>query len=204
MKPYIAALFVILFLLLGCAGPNPNPGERTTDYRWRNERYTEAINTVKPHAERGEPWAQLRLGMFYSHGWGVERDIPLAVDWYEKAAAQKVDGNWAEGLMIGAVGHTGYFNQNSDARIAQHHLAVIFLAGKGVEKDLVRAYLNIRTVVEETSGHSIFFCCEFDESLYVTAESIASVYQDVLKEMTPTQKAEAEKKFLQVKLVKIK
>lgn len=204
MRICLTAIFLTFILLAGCAGPNPNVGERITDYAWLEGRYANAIEIVEPRAERGEPWAQLRLGMFYENGLGVERNMQLAVEWYEKVSAQKTEGDWEEGLMVGATGRSGYFNQNSDARIAQYILADIFLAGKGVEKDLVRAYLNIRTVVEETNGHDIFFCCEFAGGRIFPAKDIARVYQDVLKEMTPEQKAEAENKFLRVKLIKIK
>lgn len=205
MKYYIVTLFILVALMVGCAGPNPNVGERTSDMAWLNERYAEAVDIVKPRAERGEPWAQLRLAMFYEGGMGMGRNMELAIQWYEKVAVQKAEGDWAEGLMVGATGRNGYFNQNSDARIAQYNLAVIFLKGKhGVKKDLIKSYVNIRTVVEETNGRDIFFCCEFAGGRIFPAKDIARTYQEVLQEMTPEQKAEAEKKFLEVKLIKIK
>jgi len=101
--------------------------------------------------------------------------------------------------MIGSMGRTGYFNQNSDARIAQRNLAVIFLEGKRVEKDLIRAYLNIRQVIDETKGQTIFFCCEFAGGRYFSGQSLKKVYDDVLKQMTPEQKTEAEKRYQQLK-----
>ena len=72
--------------------------------------------------------------MFYVNGMGVQSNMQAAVEWYEKAAAQKAEGAWAEGQMVGAMGRTGYFNQNSDARIAQRNLAVIFLNGSRCRK----------------------------------------------------------------------
>lgn len=196
----LAGLIILFTLVLaGCAGPNPNIGERTTDRAWTSGRYSDAFKTVKPHAEAGEPWAQLRLAMFYENGWGVPRDMRAAVEWYEKAAAQKSEGPWAEGQMIGAAGRNGYFNQNSDARIAQRNLAVIFLEGKGVEKDLTRAYVNIRTVVEETNGRLLFFCCEFAGGRGFPAQELTKIYQDVLSQMSLEQQAEAEKRYTQLK-----
>ncbi len=204
MRICLTAIFLTFLLLTGCAGPNPNVGERITDYAWLEGRYANAIEIVKPRAERGEPWAQLRLAMFYEGGMGMERNMELAIQWYDKVAAQKAEGSWAEGLMVGATGRSGYFNQNSDARIAQYNLAVIFLKGNDVKKDILKSYLNIRTVVEETNGRDIFFCCEFAGGRIFPAKDIARIYQEVLQEMTPEQKAEAEKKFLEVKLIKIK
>jgi hypothetical protein len=194
-----ATLLSLLLLLTGCAGPNPNIGERTTDYAWLSGRYSDAYKIVRSHAEAGEPWAQLRIAMFYENGWGVERNIPQAVQWYEKAAAQKAEGGWAEGRMIGALGRTGYFNQNSDARIAQRNLAVIYLTGKDIPKDLLKAYLNIRAVVDETNGNPVFFCCEFATPRYFSAQDIDAIYKDVLKEMKAEQKLEAEKIYSQLK-----
>lgn len=200
MKAHAGLIFFTL-ILAGCAGPNPNPGERTADIAWISGRYSDAFQTVKPHAEAGRPWAQLRLAMFYAHGMGVPKDIKAAIEWYEKAAAQKTDGAWADGQMMGATGRYGYFNQNSDARIAQRNLAVIFLDGKGVEKDLVRAYLNIRTVVEEQNGKPLFFCCEFSGGAgrWFLPQDLTKIYQDVVSQMSPEQKAEAEMRYAQLK-----
>lgn len=199
MKAHTALIFIFALVLAGCAGPNPNVGERTTDVAWTSGRYSDAFSTVKPHAEAGQPWAQLRLGMFYENGWGVQSNMAMAVEWYEKAAAQKAEGSWAEGQMVGAVGRTGYFNQNADARIAQRNLAVIFLEGKGVEKDLARAYVNIRAVVEETKGNGLFFCCEFAGGRGFPQKDLEGILQEVVNKMSPEQKAEAEKRYAQLK-----
>jgi len=110
---------VLAAAVAGCAGPNPNPGERTTDIALYSSNFKRAFKIAEFAAERGEPWAQLRLGIIFENGWGVDEDIEKAEYWYKKAAAQKASGGWAEGIMVGAVGKLGYFNQNSDARIAQ-------------------------------------------------------------------------------------
>ena len=199
MKACAGLMLLFTLGLAGCAGPNPNVGERTTDNAWTSGRYSDAFKTVKPHAEAGEPWAQLRLAMFYDYGMGVQSDMQAAIALYEKAAAQKAEGAWAEGQMVGAMGRYGYFNQNSDARIAQRNLAVIFLTGKGVEKDLIRAYLNIRTVIEETYGQSLFFCCEFAGGRWFSAQELTKIYQDVVSQMSPKQLSEAEKRYAELK-----
>lgn len=197
MRKNKTVLVLLAFLGVGCAGPNPNIGERTADTAWLSGRYSKAIEIIRPKAERGEPWAQLRLAMLYENGMGVEQSIPKAIEWYKKAAGQKASGSWAEGQVIGAVGKGGYFNQNSDARIAQRNLANIYLKGEGVEKDLLQAYLNIRAVKDETKGQPIFFCCEFAGGRYFSAQDIEDIYQAVLKEMSPEQKSQAEARYLQ-------
>ncbi len=153
---------VTLFLITSCAGPNPNPKERTTDIAWLSENYGKAFSTAKPFADAGQPWAQLRIGVFYENGWGVEQSIEEAKKWYKKAAAQTAEGEWASGKMIGAMGKPGYFNQNSDALIAQYNLASLYSRRHNSPDELIEAYALIKNVIKESNGYEIFFCCEFD------------------------------------------
>lgn len=184
----------ILYLALvvaGCAGPNPNPGERTADIAWSKYEYPRALEILEPSAERGEPWAQLRLGVGYELGAGYPKDIQKAIYWYKKAAVQTAEGDWANGMLVGAAGKAGYFNQNGDALIAQHQLAGIYFRGDGVGKDLVKAYLLELNVSKSTSGKSIFYCCEFSGGRYITAETISKQLQGIEESMSDTEKKEA-------------
>ncbi len=135
MRQKFSILFISI-LLTACAGPNPNVGERTTDIGWTTGNYQQAFDTAKVYAEKGQPWAQLRLGIFYANGWGVEKDKKVALYWYQKAAAQTASGDWANGQIVGATGKTGYFNQNSDALLAQFNLAQLYFEGVEIEKEL--------------------------------------------------------------------
>ena len=49
----------------------------------------------------------------------------------------------------------GYFNQNSDARIAAYNLAQLYYEN---DKNLPEAYQLINNVIEESEGKAIFFC----------------------------------------------
>jgi hypothetical protein len=193
----------------GCATLEPNSDELAADMESYKGNYGAAIALVQRHAEAGEPWAQLRLGIMYDDAAGPKKGlrtaieryerkeyIPTAIEWYKKAAAQKATGEWAEGVRFGASGRDGYFNQNNDARIAQYRLANIYLKGQGVSKDLEQAYLNIRAVVDETKGQGIYFCCEFAGGNYVSALEIAKTYDAVLKQMSDEQKKHAEDEYL--------
>jgi hypothetical protein len=184
----------IIFLALavaGCAGPNPNPGERTADIAWSKYEYPRALEILEPAAERGEPWAQLRLGVGYELGAGYPKDISKAIYWYKKAAVQLAEGNWANGLLVGAAGKVGYFNQNGDALIAQHQLAGIYFRGDSVERDLVKAYLLEKNVSKTTNGKSLFYCCEFSGGRYITAEAISNQLQSIEGAMSALEKKEA-------------
>jgi Sel1 repeat. len=165
--------FIIILGLAACAGPNPNPGERTVDVAWEKYDYNAALEVLMPSAERGEPWAQLRVGVAYELGSGVAKDIPTAITWYEKAASQESEGNWANGQLVSAAGKPGYFNQNSDALIAKFQLANIYLRGEGITKKPAKALELAKYVSDKTQGNSIFYCCEFSGGRYIANTEIA-------------------------------
>jgi len=98
---------------------------------------------------------------------GHEKDNEKAEYWYKKAAAQKATGDWAEGKIVGATGKSGYFNQNGDARIAQYNLAQLYYRK---DKNLLEAKELIDSVIQESNGKAIFFCCEFSGGKYFTQE----------------------------------
>ncbi len=186
---------IMIVTAFGCAGMNPNPGERSADMAWERGDYNRAHSFIRPAAERGEPWAQLRLGVAYELGIGVPRNLQEAIFWYKKAALQMAPGEWAEGKIIGATGEPGYFNQNSDALIAQHQLANIYLRGDGVQKDLIEAYLLEKNVSDETKGRDLFYCCEFSNPRFITANDIAKTLHGIEMMMTINERKIAEEKL---------
>jgi len=185
MQKLLTAISV-LFLITACAGPNPNPGERTTDMSWLSGNHQKAISIAKPLAESGQPWAQLRMGILFENGWGVEQNTKEAERWYLKAAAHKADDAWSKGQIAGASGKAGYFNQNSDALIAEYNLASLYLRGDGIEKDIPKAYALINNVLRESNGESLFFCCEFDGGRYFTQKSFEELKNKIETEMNTT------------------
>ena len=78
--------------------------------------YATALRHWRPLAERGDTWAQNKLGAMYRRGWGATKDYKEAVKWYRKAAEQ------------------GY-------NIAQDYLGSMYQVGKGVVQDPVMAYV---------------------------------------------------------------
>jgi TPR repeat protein len=199
-------------VLVGCASTNPNPGERTADKFWATGEFAKAIEIAEPQAELGEPWAQLRMAIFYDSGDGVEKNPTEAAKWYKKAAVQMAEGTWAEGKIIGDKGEAGYFGQRNDALIAQYRLAVLYSSGTGVELDLVKAYLLANNVVKKSNGESVFFCCAFStvpkaksdgprgseatgphhrSGRWFTAEKIAAALAAIENAMTEQQLAQA-------------
>jgi TPR repeat protein len=182
MPHKLSILFLSLFLG-ACAGPNPNIGERTTDMGWTSGNYQQAFDTAKFYAEKGQPWAQLRLGIFYVNGWGVEKDLKLALSWYQKAAEQTDSGDWANGQIVGATGQTGFFDQNSDALIAQFNLAQLYFEGSVIERDLNKSLELVNNVIAKSNGKSVFFCCEFATARYFNQNKFSTLKLKIENEL---------------------
>jgi hypothetical protein len=181
--------------LSSCSGPNPNPGERTADILWSQYKHEKAINIIKPKAEEGLPWAQLRMGVAYQLGNGVKKDFDLALHWYKKVATQNGEGGWANGKLVGAFGKPGYFNQNSDAMVAQYQISTIYLSSDKKHEDIIKAYLWINYVIARSNGMSIFYCCEFSGGRWIPQSLIRETLAQINKKITPKQKEIAEATF---------
>lgn len=192
MTRTILVSILMLFSLIGCAGPNPNPGERSADELWSRYKHSDALEIIKPRAEAGIPWAQLRLGVAYELGNGVPKDIEKALYWYKRVAINKGDDKWSEGLLVGALGKPGYFNQNSDAMVAQYQVANIYFRGEGVKKDLISAYLWAKFLSKESVGKDVFFCCEFEGGRWIPQKEIMKTLEKIESELKPEQKKQAE------------
>lgn len=175
---------VLACFLAACAGPNPNPGERITDVSWTSGQHIQGWPAVLERAQRGQPWAQLRMGIFYVYGWGVEQSFEEAAKWYARASVQLTDGDWANGLLVGAYGKAGYFNQNSDAYMARYNLSEFFLNARGVKKDNVMAYALINSVSKAKKDEPIFFCCEFSGGRYVAASDVQKRLDEIKSSMS--------------------
>ncbi len=192
MRVPIFLLILHILIFCGCAGLNPNPGERSADMNWEYGNYQEALSYIEPAAKKGEPWAQLRLGIMYELGVGVEKNIKEAIIWYKKVAIQQGKGNWANGKIVGAIGRGGYFNQHSDALIAQYQLANIYLRDDGVDKKIIEAYLLIKNVLKESNNKNIFYLQNSSGSQWITVEMLSNTLSLIEKEMTIEQKEKAE------------
>lgn len=188
----ILLITICCFCFQSCSGPNPNPGERTADLAWYNGKYDEALKIIKEKADKGMPWAQLRMGVAYQLGIGAKQEFESALKWYKKVAIQKKDGGWANGKMIGYLGKSGYFNQNSDAMIAQYQISLIYLNSNKKYEDIIKAYLWANYVFTESKGKNIFYCCEFMGGRSVMQSQIKETLSEIDKKITKDQRNKAE------------
>lgn len=184
-KGLLLALILCLVGLGGCAGLNPNPGERTADTAWQRGDAERALEVARDAAQRGEPWAQLRMGIYSEIGFGVEPSAQRAADWYARAAKQYAEGKWAEGYLVGAAGKAGYFGQRNDAIIAEYRLADLYARGEGVARDRPRAYLLVNDAIAKMGdAEQVFFCCDWSGGRWFRLSQFTALRDRLTNEMS--------------------
>ncbi|MBC7980837.1 MAG: sel1 repeat family protein [Armatimonadetes bacterium] len=111
----------------------------------------DGVADLLARAEKGESVAQLELGVIYSKGEGVKKDMAVAVKWLTQAAEQ---GNEDAQMKLGGIyiGGRGVPKSSSEAAkwfmmsaekgsaAAQCQIARMHLSGAGVPKDDVEGY----------------------------------------------------------------
>ena len=58
---------------------------KTAIEHFENDRYEEALPLFEELAREGNAEAMYYLGMMYYEGWGVDKDLDKAVEWWKKA-----------------------------------------------------------------------------------------------------------------------
>jgi len=79
--------------------------------------YDQAIQTWLNLAADGDAMAQFNLGLAFHGGVGVERDEPLAVEWYQKAAKS---GSTKAQAYLAIAYQEGWFGLAKDDRLAYY------------------------------------------------------------------------------------
>jgi len=110
---------ILLFFTLVLVFPNSPAADTLEDATQAHNagNYKKAFEILKPLAEQGDAKAQIRVGLMYGLGLGVERDDKQAVHWHKKAL------NILEPLA-----------EQGDAD-AQYLLGRMYEEGWGVEQD---------------------------------------------------------------------
>lgn len=121
---------------------------------WERADYVTAVKLWRPAANAGDADAQFNLGQAYKLGWGVPMDLPVAAEWFRKAAVQghiRAEDNY--GLLLFRSGKRTEampYIQKSAARgepRAQYILGTALFNGENVEKDWIRAYAMMTRAV---------------------------------------------------------
>jgi len=186
---------LMMGFLCSCSVFTPNPGENEADMLIQKKQYDKAIAIIEPLANQGIPWARLRLGIAYEYCQGKPQNTVEAISLYHTVALQMQDSAWADGLQILSAGDKGYFNQNSDARVAQYLMArLYFQGGRGVTRDITAAW-HWATYVQSTSeGKDVLFCCENSKmkKQFITQERITTLLSEIEKSLSAEALSELE------------
>ncbi|MFT3968534.1 MAG: tetratricopeptide repeat protein, partial [Sphingobium sp.] len=114
---------------------------------WQQGDYAKAITEWRPMAATGDPDAQFNLGQAYKLGRGVPVDLPIAMDWFRKAAVQghpRAADNlglllFQQGKREEALPFIRKSAERGEPR-AQYILGTAMFNGDLVSKDWVTAY----------------------------------------------------------------
>jgi TPR repeat protein len=90
---FFNSLLAILFFLGTTSFAASNPFDNALAAYERGD-YVQAMKLFRQLAERGNQWAQRRVGSMYAEGKGAPQDYQEAVKWYHIAAAQ--EDEWAQ------------------------------------------------------------------------------------------------------------
>lgn len=123
---------------------------------WRAGNYEAAIREWRPLADRGDADAQFNLGQAYRLGRGVPANLPLALEWFEKAARQghaQAEANLGLSLFQNnqrerAMPWLRRAAERGDPR-AQYYLGTAHFNGDLVPTDWPRAYALMRRAAEQ-------------------------------------------------------
>ncbi len=114
---------------------------------WQQGDYAKSITEWRPMAAAGDADAQFNLGQAYKLGRGVPMDMPIAIEWFRKAAAQghqRASDNmgllmFQQGKREEAMPFIRKSAQQGEPR-AQYILGTAMFNGDLVPKDWVMAY----------------------------------------------------------------
>lgn len=114
---------------------------------WQQGDYDKAVAQWRPLAEAGDPDAQFNMGQAFKLGRGVKADIPAAIIWYRKAAAQghvRAEDNlglllFQQGDRAGSLPYLQRSATRGEPR-AQYIVGTALFNGDIAPKNWVRAY----------------------------------------------------------------
>jgi len=129
MRTFLTPLALATTLLVGAAAPAwADFWDGIAAYEAGD--YATALKEFRPLAAQGHVLSQNNLGAMYFDGRGVPQDDAEAVKWYRLAAAQGIEKPpfFARILLF-----------KKPFAIAQHNLALMYHAGRGVPQDYAEA-----------------------------------------------------------------
>lgn len=147
LRPFLCVSLIVFGSVLSGCGEKSAPSAVQKAVKPATE---QELATILKRADAGNADAQLRLGLMYHVGRGVSKDVVMAANWYQKAAAQgKVEAQnrlgamYLEGVGVPkdpAVGIEWLQKAATQGdAVAQNWLGYIYREGHGVPKNDAKA-----------------------------------------------------------------
>lgn len=133
----------------------------------KRQDFAAASKELRPLADRGDAEAQFRVGLMYEFGKGFSVDMPRAIAWLGKSAAQ---GHVAAQLELGVIYANGEgVPKDSTKAVAwfrkaamqgnatgQYNLGLMYAKGSGVGLDIAQAIAWFRKAAEQGDTGALF------------------------------------------------
>ena len=158
--------------MMGSAGVKEEDADalfEKADALYKNKEYSQAFSLAKRAADLGHAAACNLAGLCYANGFGVEVNLPQAKAFFQRSAKggfPRGIKNFAMTAMDEACGPPDYaaavklLNQADEAgdSKAPGILALLYLEGRGVEKDLAKAVDLLNKGIDRGDEVALFNC----------------------------------------------
>ena len=150
---------IALVLSIMCLATSAWSDYEAGESAYRRGDYATALRELQPLAEQGNDSAQFFLGVSYANGYGVPKNLEMALHWYRLSSDQ---GNWLAQNDLGVMYQNGdgvlqdyeeaarlyRLGANKGYMVAQSNLAAMYYKGRGVRQDGREAF-RLETLAAE-------------------------------------------------------
>nr|WP_231848655.1 SPOR domain-containing protein [Sphingobium sp. SYK-6] len=163
----ISATIILTGLLM--SGAALQASVKTGVDAWNQGDYVRAVEQWRPEAIGGNADAQFNLGQAYKLGRGVPVDLPVALEWYRKAAErghQKAADNYGlllfqQGRREDAIAYIKASAERGEPR-AQYVYGTALFNGDLAPRDWVKAYALMTSAARAGIGQATASLAEMD------------------------------------------
>jgi uncharacterized protein len=193
---------VIVAVLLSASSAFAGPSEDCAG-AYDQQDYAAALRLCRPLAEQGDVKAQSTLGNMYADGQGVPEDYAEAAQWYRKAAekgyarAQSALGfmyDQGQGVPQDYAEAVKWYRKGAEQGNAfgQSSLGFMYDLGQGVPRNYVLAHMWFNLAAAHSHNDFADYG-DWADVMYEGTKTDVFMRDEVAKEMTPDQIAEAQR-----------
>ena len=156
----VAILLFAVSVTVGAFGTVALASARDAEQAFRQKDYPRVLESCARLADDGDRVCQFFMGMLYKYGWGVNRDLGIAVDWLKKSSDQDLS-HAQEALGDCYLHGLGVTKDYSEAlrlfRLAEkkgnlwaiYQIGLMYRNGQQVQRDLVEALRYIQSAANK-------------------------------------------------------